>query len=262
MLAFFIAQARVREPMLPLSLFRIPSFTGVQLGAFAIAGSQFALFLYLTLYLQNILGYSPLEAGVRYLPLTVVSFFVAPLSGQVMHRIQPRFLIGGGLLLAGVGLILMSGVEEGDTWTTLLPGFLLGGIGIGMLNPPTAAVSVSVVERAQSGMAAGINNTFRQVGISVGIAAYGAIFLDRASSEIAERAPGTDSHGLSEAVSSGNLPAGPENVVHAAREGFFAGFNEILLIGAGLAIAGAIAAVLLVRPQDMRSDVPAPAPAA
>jgi EmrB/QacA subfamily drug resistance transporter len=217
MLAFFIAQARVREPMLPLSLFRIPSFTGVQLGAFAIAGSQFALFLYLTLYLQNILGYSPLEAGVRYLPLTVVSFFVAPLSGQVMHRIQPRFLIGGGLLLAGVGLILMSGVEEGDTWTTLLPGFLLGGIGIGMLNPPTAAVSVSVVERAQSGMAAGINNTFRQVGISVGIAAYGAIFLDRASSEIAERAPGTDSHGLSEAVSSGNLPGGPENVVHAAR---------------------------------------------
>jgi EmrB/QacA subfamily drug resistance transporter len=260
--AFFIAQTRVREPMLPLSLFRIPSFTGVQLGAFAIAGSQFALFLYLTLYLQNILGYSPLEAGVRYLPLTVVSFFVAPLSGQLMNRVQPRFLIGGGLLLAGVGLVLMSGVEEGDTWTTLLPGFILGGIGIGLLNPPTAAVSVSVVERTQSGMAAGINNTFRQVGISVGIAAYGAIFLDRAGSEIAERAPGTDSHGLAEAVSSGNLPAGPENIVHAAREGFFAGFNEILLIGAGLAIVGAVAAVLLVRPQDMRSEAPAPAPAA
>ena len=226
--------------MLPLSLFRIPSFTGVQLGAFAIAGSQFALFLYLTLYLQNILGLSPLEAGVRYLPLTVVSFFVAPLSGQLMNRVQPRFLIGGGLLLAGFGLILMSGVEEGDTWTTLLPGFILGGIGIGLLNPPIAAVSVSVVERAQSGMAAGINNTFRQVGISVGIAAYGAIFLDRAGSEIADRVPGADSHGLAEAVSSGNLPAGPENIVHAAREGFFAGFNEILLIGGGLAFAGAV----------------------
>ncbi len=259
--AFFVAQTRVREPMLPLSLFRIPSFTGVQIGAFAIAASQFALFLYLTLYLQNILGLSPLEAGVRYLPLTFVSFFVAPLSGQLMNRIQPRFLIGGGLLLAGFGLILMSGVEEGDTWTTLLPGFILGGIGIGMLNPPIAAVSVSVVERAQSGMAAGINNTFRQVGISVGIAAYGAIFLDRSASEIADRAPGTDAHGLAEAVSSGNLPAGPDNVVHAAREGFFAGFNEILLIGAGLAFAGAVAALLLVRPKDMRSD-PVPAAAA
>ena len=130
-----------------------------------------------------------------------------------------------------------------------------------MLNPPTAAVSVSVVARAQSGMAAGINNTFRQVGIAVGIAAYGAIFLDRAGSEIADRAPGVDAHGLAEAASSGNLPAGPENIVHAAREGFFAGFNEILLIGAGLAIAGAVAAVLLVRPQDMRTEA-APAAAA
>jgi EmrB/QacA subfamily drug resistance transporter len=259
--AFFVAQMRVREPMLPLSLFRIPSFTGVQIGAFAIAASQFALFLYLTLYLQNILGLSPLEAGVRYLPLTVVSFFVAPLSGQLMNRIQPRFLIGGGLLLAGVGLFLMSGVEEGDTWTTLLPGFILGGVGIGLLNPPTAAVSVSVVPRAQSGMAAGINNTFRQVGISVGIAAYGAIFLQRTESEITELAPGTDAHGLSEAVSSGNLPAGPESVVHAAREGFFAGFNEILMIGGGLALTGAVLTVLLVRPQDMRTEA-APAPAA
>ena len=254
--AFFISQTRVRAPMLPLSLFRIPSFTGVQLGAFAIAGSQFALFLYITLYLQNILGYSPLEAGLRYLPITLTSFFVAPIAGQLMAQIHPRFLIGGGLALAGIGLILMSGVEEGDTWTTLLGGFLVGGVGIGLLNPPTAAVAVRVVERAQSGMAAGINNTFRQVGIAVGIAAYGALFLNRAESEIAERAPGGgDAHGLAEAVSSGNLPrGGPEEVVVAAREGFFAGFNEILLIGGGLALAGAVAAVVLVRPQDMKAE--------
>jgi len=252
---FVVSQMRVREPMLPLSLFRIPSFTGVQLGAFAIAGSQFALFLYITLYLQNILGHSPLEAGLRYLPITLASFFVAPLAGQLMHRIHPRFLIGGGLALAGIGLILMAGVEEGDEWTTLLGGFLVGGVGIGMLNPPTAAVAVQVVERAQSGMAAGINNTFRQVGIAVGIAAYGALFLNRAEAEISDRAPGTDAHGLAEAVSSGNLPrGGPEQVVTAAREGFFAGFNEILLIGGGLALAGAVAAAVLVRPKDMKSE--------
>jgi EmrB/QacA subfamily drug resistance transporter len=248
---FVFTQMRVREPMLPLGLFRIPSFTGVQLAAFAVAGSQFALFLYITLYLQNILGYSPLEAGLRYLPITLSSFFVAPLAGQLMERVGARYLIGGGLALAGLGLILMSGVEEGDEWTTLLGGFLVGGVGIGMLNPPTAAVAVQVVERAQSGMAAGINNTFRQVGIAVGIAAYGALFLNRAESEISERAPGGDAQGLAEAVSSGNLPRGPENVVDAAREGFFAGFNEILLIGGGLAIAGAIVAVLLVRPKDI-----------
>jgi hypothetical protein len=128
-------------------------------------------------------------------------------------------------------------------------------VGIGLLNPPTAAVAVRVVERAQSGMAAGINNTFRQVGIAVGIAGYGALFLNRAESEITELAPGGgDAHGLAEAVSSGNLPRGPENVVDAAREGFFAGFNEILLIGGGLALAGAVAAVALVRPKDMKSE--------
>jgi EmrB/QacA subfamily drug resistance transporter len=259
--AFLVAQTRVRHPMLPLSLFRIPSFTGVQLGAFAIAASQFALFLYITLYLQNILGLSPLEAGLRYLPITLASFFVAPLAGQLMAKIQPRYLIGGGLVLAGLGLIMMSGVGEGDEWTTLLGGFLVGGVGIGLLNPPTAAVAVQVVERAQSGMAAGINNTFRQVGIAVGIAAYGVLFLDRAESEIAERVPGADAHALAEAASSGALPPGPEYVVSAAREGFFAGFNEILLIGGWLAIVGGIAAVVLVRPQDIRSDA-APAAAA
>jgi EmrB/QacA subfamily drug resistance transporter len=251
--AFVVSQMRVREPMLPLSLFRIPSFTGVQLGAFAIAGSQFAMFLYITLYLQNILGYSPLEAGLRYLPITLTSFFVAPLAGQLMARIAPRYLIGGGLTLAGIGLILMSGVGEGDEWTTLLGGFLCGGVGIGLLNPPTAYVSVSVVERAQSGMAAGINNTFRQVGIAVGIAAYGALFLNRAESEISERGV-SNASGVAEAVSSGALPSGSQPIVTAAREGFFAGFNEILLIGGGLALAGAVAALVLVRPKDMKHE--------
>jgi EmrB/QacA subfamily drug resistance transporter len=252
LIGFVVAQMRVKEPMLPLELFRIPSFTGVQLAGFAVAGSQFAMFLYITLYLQNILGHSPLEAGVRYLPITMASFFVAPVAGQMLGRVQPRVLIGGGLALAGVGLLLMSGIDEGDTWTTLLPGFIVGGVGIGMLNPPIAAMSVQVVERAQSGMAAGINNTFRQVGIVVGIAAYGALFLNRAESTIAERAPGADAHGLAEAVSSGNLPRGPAQVVSVAREGFLDGFNEILVIGGGLALAGALTSFLLVRSKDIK----------
>jgi EmrB/QacA subfamily drug resistance transporter len=262
MIAFVVVEQRRDDPMLPLALFRIPSFTGVQLGAFAISGSQFALFLYITLYLQNILGLSPLEAGVRYLPLTLASFFVAPLAGNLLARVAPRVLMAVGLTLAGLGLIWMGGVGEGDEWTTLLGGFVISGIGVGLINPAMAQVAVSVVPRAQSGMAAGINNTFRQVGISVGIAAYGALFLARAESEITKAAPGGDAQGLAEAVSSGNLPrGGPEGVVHAAREGFFSGFNEILAIGGALAIAGAVATLVLVRGRDMRSD-PAPAAAA
>lgn len=266
LIAFVVSQMRVKEPMLPLELFRIPSFTGVQLAGFSIAGSQFAMFLYITLYLQNILGHSPLEAGVRYLPITMASFFVAPVAGQMLGKVQPRILIGGGLTLAGIGLLLMSGIDKGDTWTTLLPGFIVGGVGIGMLNPPIAAMSVQVVERAQSGMAAGINNTFRQVGIVVGIAAYGALFLERAESTISERIlydSGGGSHELAEAVSSGGLPPNlPRPVSEAARQGFLDGFNEILVIGGGLALAGALASFLLVRSKDIKQADGAPVAAA
>jgi hypothetical protein len=107
-------------------------------------------------------------------------------------------------------------------------------------------------------MASGINDTFRQVGIAVAIAAYGALFLGTAESKIADSVPGADGHALAEAVSSGNLPANtPEPVAHAAREGFLAGFNQITLIGAGIAIAGAIAALALIRSSDIR-DAPEP----
>ena len=254
--AFVLVELRQKHPMLPLRLFRIPAFTGVQLASFAISGSMFALFLYLTLYMQNILGLSPLEAGIRYLPLTIVSFIVAPIAGVLMAKLPARGMLAAGLLMVGFGLILIAGVEQGDEWTGLLGGFLISGAGIGLINPVIANVAVSVVPPEQSGMASGINDTFRQVGIAVGIAAYGALFLARTESEIAEVAPGGDAHGLAEAVSSGNLPADtPAPVVDAAQEGFLAGFNQITLIGAALAIAGAVASLALVRSRDIR-DAP------
>jgi EmrB/QacA subfamily drug resistance transporter len=250
--AFVVVEMRQKSPMLPLRLFRIPAFTGVQLASFAISASMFALFLYLTLYMQNILGLSPLEAGVRYLPLTIISFLVAPAAGVLLARLPARGMLAAGLLMAGTGLILMAGVQQGDEWTGLLGGFLIAGAGIGLINPVIANVAVSVVPPQQSGMASGINDTFRQVGIAVAIAAYGAIFLGRVESEIAERAPGVDAHSVAEGVSSGSLPTTtPPQVADAAREGFLAGFNQITLIGAGIAIAGAIAALVLIRSSDI-----------
>jgi EmrB/QacA subfamily drug resistance transporter len=267
--AFIVVEMRQKNPMLPFHLFRIPTFTGVQLASFAISASMFALFLYLTLYMQNILGLSPLETGLRYLPMTVISFLVAPVAGVLLSRLPARGMLATGLLMAGAGLILMAGVERGDEWTGLLGGFMVAGAGIGLINPVIAHVAVSVVPPEQSGMASGINDTFRQVGIAVAIAAYGAVFLGRAESEIVERAPGVDGHGLAEAVSSGNLPANtPEPVADAAREGFLAGFNQITLIGAAIAIAGSIAALVLIRSRDIRDapevvdGEPVPAPAA
>ena len=125
--------------MLDLSLFRKPAFAGVSIVAFALSASMFSMFLYITLYIQDVLGYSPLEAGVIFLPLTLLSFIVAPIAGKLSARIPVRVLLGVGLTLVGVGLLLMHGVELGDDWTTLLPGFLFAGAGIGMVNPGIAA---------------------------------------------------------------------------------------------------------------------------
>ena len=114
---FVVIETRVRQPMLPLHLFRKPAFTGVQLAALAVSASMFALFLYLTFWLQGFLGHEPLEAGLRYLPFTVTNFFVAAATGALLSRVPARFLIGAGLGITGLGLLLMGGVDAGDDWT-------------------------------------------------------------------------------------------------------------------------------------------------
>jgi EmrB/QacA subfamily drug resistance transporter len=263
LIAFFVIETRVRQPMLPLGLFKRPAFTGVQLAAFAVSGSMFAIFLYLTLYLQSFLGYSPVDAGLRYLPITLASFVVAPFAGMALAKVQARSLLSAGLALVGAGLLSMGGLGIDSEWTALLLGFIVGGVGIGLVNPVIADVALSVVPKEQSGMAAGINDTFRQVGIAVGIAAWGAIFLGAGAAKTQEAAGGPrtndQARGLVEATSSGGLPqavAGlPEGARDAARgaaeQGFLHGLNEILLIGALLSFAGAVLALWLVREGDI-----------
>ena len=127
--AFVVIEARTARPMLDLQLFSKPTFVGASIVAFALSASIFAMFLYLTLFMQNILGFSPLEAGLRFLPITVLSFFCAALSGNLTERVPVRLLLGAGLGLVGIGLLLMSGLDADSEWTALLPGFLLGGVG-------------------------------------------------------------------------------------------------------------------------------------
>ncbi|HEX4731214.1 MAG TPA: MFS transporter [Solirubrobacterales bacterium] len=264
LLAAFVAiERRVAEPMLPLGLFRSGAFTGVQLAAFAVSASMFSLFLYLTLYLQNFLGYSAIGAGLRYLPITVGAFVLAPISGMALAKVQARYLMAGGLGLTGIGLLLMGGLGMSSGWTALLAGFVVGGIGIGLLNPVVADVALSVVPKERSGMAAGINDTFRQVGVAVGTAAWGAIFLGVGASKTQSLAGGAVDHGqareLVEATSSGALPqalrAVPVNardhVRRATEEGFLHGLNEILLIGGILCLIGTGFALWLVREREI-----------
>ena len=266
--AFLAIESRVAAPMLPLGLFRRPAFTGVQIAAFAVSASIFALFLYVTLYLQNYLGYSPLQAGLRYLPITIVSFIFAPIAGALLSRVPARLMLSTSLAAIGIGLLLMTGLDAGDGWTAMLGGLVVVGAGVGFLNPVVADVALSVVPKERSGMAAGINDTFRQVGVAVGVAVWGAIFVGRGADKVSELAAGTPAANgdhprqLVEAASSGALPqalaqfpAGARGGVSAAaREGFLAGFNDVLSLGAIVAFVGAVVVFALVRERDIERD--------
>jgi predicted MFS family arabinose efflux permease len=250
MLVFLAIQLRSSHPMLDLGLFRKPAFVGVSLASFALHAGMFAMFLYIVIYLQNVLGFTPLEAGVRFLPITVLSFFVAPVAGKLLNKVPARVFFGVGLGLVGVGLLLMRGVSDDSTWTTLLAGFMVAGIGIGMTNPAIGSTAVGVVEPRKAGMASGINNTFRQVGTATGIAALGAIFQNGIASRLPEQAPSGAAEGI---ASAGPQVAaqGGQGAVDTATHAFVGAFNEILLIGAIVAFAGAVAGFALTRPRDL-----------
>jgi EmrB/QacA subfamily drug resistance transporter len=257
---FLVVEARQERPMLDLTLFRKPAFVGVSIVALVLSASMFAMFLYLTLYLQNVLGYSPLEAGLRFLPITLLSFVCAAVSGNLTERVPTRLLLGVGLGLVAVGLLLMSGIGAHAGWTHLLPGFLLAGAGIGLTNPAIASTAVGVVDPRRSGMAAGINNTFRQVGIATGIAGLGAIFQSAVASRIADEVPPGTRLPPAEVLAQGN-----PRVLGPARDAFLTGWtgalNEILVIAAVVALAGAVSALALVRRTDFVAHR-APAPGA
>jgi EmrB/QacA subfamily drug resistance transporter len=257
LLSFLVVEARSSHPMLDLGLFRKPAFNGVSAVAFGLSAGMFAMFLYLTIYMQGVLDFSPLETGLRFLPLTVLSFVVAPISGKLSNRVPIRILVGVGLGMVGVGLLLMHGLDAGSDISALLPGFIVAGIGIGLTNPSIGQVAIAVVPAAKAGMGSGINTTFRQVGIATGVASLGAVFQSQVASKLSGLLPNAPP-GLAEAVSSGGsraaaavAPAGqrPE-VVHAAKVAFVSGFNEILLIGAILSFAGAALGFALISPRD------------
>ena len=222
------------------------------------------MFLYLTLYIQGVLGFGPLGAGLRFLPSTLLSFLVAPLAGNLLHRVPARLLLGVGLIVVGVGLLLLHGRAPGDSWTALLPGFIVTGIGVGMTNPAIASTALGVVPAARAGMASGINSTFRQVGIATGVAGLGAVFQSRISSEVtrmlASSPPSVQRQGgqFSDAISSGAIrdavahapAAARPRLTQVAESAFISGFNQILLIAAGVAILGGLLGLLLVREHD------------
>jgi EmrB/QacA subfamily drug resistance transporter len=230
LVAFVAIQQRSKSPMLPLSLFRRPDFTGAQVAAFAISGSFFAVFLYTTIYLQNVLGLSAIEAGLVYLPGTAIMFVVSGASAQLAGKVAPGLLIAAGLALVALALVLGLTVGTESSWIALQPTMILGSIGTGLFNPAVSAVALSSAPQEMSGVAAGTNDTFRQAGIAVGVAAFGAM--------------------IPQASALGGSPQEYVDGLHAA-----------LLAGGALAAAGALATAKLLGVGRSRAVVPAPAAA-
>lgn len=225
--AFAVIELRSRAPMLDLRLFRIPAFAGTANVAFAQSFALYPLFLFLAIYFQNLLGFTPLETGVRLLPLTIALFLVAPISGSLTNSIPLKYLLSLGLALIGTGLLLMRGIDATSEWTAMLPGFIVGGAGIGVISPALAAAMVGVLSEEKTGLASGVNNTFRQLGIAVGIAVLGAIFQHRLGAPLETAIP------------------------PAARGVFVSGLREIFLVAAIVAFAAVPVTLLLVRQQDL-----------
>ena len=173
--AFALLQQRSREPMLPLGLFRQRQFAGPQIAVFSIAASFFAVFLYTTLYLQTVLGLSAIETGLVYLPGTSLVFIVSGLTAQFGQKIAAAKLASVGLALVAAGLALMLVIQDDSSWTAIIPGLLVVRVGTGLFNPTGSELALRALPHEQSGLAAGTNDTFRQTGVAVGIAALGTL---------------------------------------------------------------------------------------
>ena len=217
LVAFVVIEHRVKEPMLPLGLFRNPNFAGAQVAAAAISATFFAIFLYVTLYLQQVLGLTAIEAGLVYLPATIVMFVVSGATSAVGEKVSARVMVAGGLALVAIGLALMTLAGTDSSWPILMPGFLTAAFGTGLFNPAVTAVALGSAPIEQSGLAAGVNDTFRQAGIAIGVAGLGALVP-------------------AQAALGGGSPAE-----------YVAGLHDAMWVGAALAMAGAIAAAVLIR---------------
>ena len=224
--SFVQIERRRRSPMLDLSLFRSGTYAGANIAMLLVALAMFGIFFFVSLYMQNILGYSAVQAGAAFLPMTILIILVAPFAGKASDKYGSRWLMTIGMVLLGVQLLYLSQLGADATFWNLLPGFIVGGVGMAMTMTPTAAAATRAVPVEKSGVGSAVLNAMRQVGGSVGIALMGAIVAAQTSGR-----PGVD--------------------------GFMAGFERALIVAAVIAFAGSIVAFALVR-QEETSEAPAP----
>jgi EmrB/QacA subfamily drug resistance transporter len=220
LVAFILLESRQRLPMLDLSLFKIPSFVGANLVALLVSLGMFGVFFFISLYVQNILGYSPTKAGAVFLPMTILIILIAPISGKLSDRIGGRWLMGGGMTLLGISLLFYQRTGVNTDFWTLLPSMIIGGVGMAMTMSPMTSVAMASVPVDKAGVGSGVLNSFRQIGGALGIAILGAIVASYATES-------------------------PQSAV--GKQNYVDGLHAALLVSAGITFAAAIVAIVLVR---------------
>ncbi len=220
--AFVVLERRQRAPMLDLTLFENRTYLGANLTTLFVSLAMFGVFFFVSLFMQNILGYSAVEAGASFLPMTVLIIVVAPIAGKASDRFGSRGLMTAGMLLLSAQLLYFSQLDSDTTFWQLLPGLVLGGVGMSLTMTPSAAAATRAVPVAKAGVGSAVLNACRQVGGSIGIALMGAIMASRLTDP-----PTTAS--------------------------FMEGFERALLVASAIALTGAIIAAVLVRPEDRSS---------
>jgi EmrB/QacA subfamily drug resistance transporter len=264
MVLFVIVESLQKRSMFDLSLFRRPSFVGVSLAMLLAGAGMFAIYPYITFYLQNDLGYSPLQGGLRLLPSTVLAFAIPLWFRPIAEKTPPRVTLGVGMAIIALGLGSMVFLTATSTWLVLIPGLLLTGAGIGLVNPAIARIALGVVAPERTGMASGISNTFRTGGLAIGVAALGALFERKVTSSLAltlghpapQLAKIIASSGVAAAVKAG---AGTTGLAAAAHGAFASGMRLILIIATIAVAVGALLGFFLVHPRDFQTATPAPA---
>ena len=207
--AFLLLERHQRAPMLDLSLFRNRTFSGANASMLFVGLAMFGTFFYVSLYMQNVLHYSPVEAGASFLPMTLLIILIAPRAGALTDRVGSRWLVGGGMTLLAGMLFYYSQLGANESFWKILPGLLIGGVGMGMTMTPVTAAAMSAVAVDKAGVGSAVLNSARQVGGSLGIAIMGSIV--------------------------------------AGASDYLTGFHDALRVGALLCLAGAAVAVTAIR---------------
>ncbi|MBV9836624.1 MAG: MFS transporter [Solirubrobacterales bacterium] len=257
---FAAIERRVRVPMIDFSFFRSRTFVGANLVAFLISFAMLAMFFFMALYMQNILHYSPLGTGVRFLPATSLIIVMGPLAGRLTDRIGPRPLMTAGLVIVAGSLFLDSQITVHSGYGLLLPSFMLMGAGMGLVMSPMSAAAMNSVDRTKAGAASGVLSMSRMVGGTFGVAVMGALVSAIGRSKIdagLPQLPSATRAAIANSLGSGGLPAGhyaSAQVVATVQNAFVSALGTGLLVGTTMTLIGAALAWALVERLPVKAE--------